>query len=961
MEKLNDILNTPNSLIIQNYFKLQEAAEKKYGQNTVVIIEIGSFFEIYQSDNFGKAQEMSKVLNILLTKKNKKIKEVTETNPFMCGIPSVTLDKYMERLISEDKWTIVLVKQNGTPPNITRSIDKIYSPGTNVDYLTSDEYNFLASVYIGKNKQDIYYGALSMIDLSIGKSYVYENFGTTEDKELPIDEIEQILRTHNVKEIVFTFEKEIEQKVLNAINPKGIPYTSNIEKDYKKAFNVTYQNELFSEIFNAKGFYSAIEDLDLERMPLATAALSVLLTFVIEHNKNIVDNLPKPENIKSKKFMYLGNNPIEQLNIHSANELSVSKIINKGCTAIGRRYITEQLLNPLCDKNEIVERINNSMDFLHNENNEEIRTSLKKIYDIERIWRKVELETISPFEVFNLIESIAEVNVIDNMSKEDCLTISKSMSLRATDLINKTSKIFDASKLCMFNLQNITESFINKGYSTNLDSLTAAHDIIHSDIESYRQSLEDEIGSKVVLNKTDTEGYYLEVTAKIFKEKEFSILNFLVEEELKTKNLKNSVKIYITNLTELSKKETLAWSNLLAEVKEVFFTFAKELYSFKDVYSEYVLYISKIDFYLNNVKLYEEKAYCIPQIIDTDKNFISIEKLRHPIVESIEETGVYIPNTITLGDKSLTTNNTNALYGDDTDFLNGFLLYGINSAGKTVLTKSIGISIILAQAGFFVPATSMEYTLRDSIFTRISGHDNIQKGLSTFAIEMLELKNIFNRATENSLVLGDEISHGTETISGMSIVASTVLELVDLNTLFVLSTHLHQLEDISAVRDLKTVTNAHLSIIYNEDSEKLTYDRTLKSGSGSSVYGLEFAKSLKLPKSFLDRAYKFRDEIAPDLSKAKLLGKDKRSNYNKKVFMTKCAICEEQAIETHHIKEQKDANDKGMHEHVRKNHKFNLLPLCETCHDKIHDGKLKINGFKQTSEGIELDIEQIEE
>ncbi len=137
-----------------------------------------------------------------------------------------------------------------------------------------------------------------------------------------------------------------------------------------------------------------------------------------------------------------------------------------------------------------------------------------------------------------------------------------------------------------------------------------------------------------------------------------------------------------------------------------------------------------------------------------------------------------------------------------------------------------------------------------SIFTRISGADNIAKGLSSFAVEMLELKNIFNRATKQSLILGDEISHSTETMSGVSIVASSILKLAKLEALFLFATHLHQLPDIEELKKLKNIICLHLSVLYEDSQDKLIFNRKLQAGSGSSMYGLEYAKSFIWIKSF---------------------------------------------------------------------------------------------------------------
>jgi len=185
-----------------------------------------------------------------------------------------------------------------------------------------------------------------------------------------------------------------------------------------------------------------------------------------------------------------------------------------------------------------------------------------------------------------------------------------------------------------------------------------------------------------------------------------------------------TIKIKSEELKNLSNNIIASENKVLNKVKEVFSSFTKELFKEENVkvQKELVKFIATIDFYLNNARLAEKMNYCTPEIIEED-NFYEAVSLR----------------------KELSSIDTEVLYNKGNSFLNGFLLYGINSAGKTVLTKSIGISIILAQAGFFVPASKMRFSLRKSIFTRISGNDNLQKGLSTFAIEMLELKNIETR------------------------------------------------------------------------------------------------------------------------------------------------------------------------------------------------------------------------
>ena len=235
--------------------------------------------------------------------------------------------------------------------------------------------------------------------------------------------------------------------------------------------------------------------------------------------------------------------------------------------------------------------------------------------------------------------------------------------------------------------------------------------------------------------------------------------------------------------------------------------------------------------------------------------------LRHPIIESNDERGIYVPNDVFLGTNNQTEHNHITLNASDGEDVLGTLLYGINSSGKSSLMKSIGLSVVLAQAGFFVPAVELRFGLYDKLFTRIVSQDNLYKGLSTFAVEMMELKNIFNRANERSLVLGDEISQGTETESALAIVSSAILKLISLKSTFIFATHLHQLGSIPQLQKLQNLIFLHLGIKYDESNDSLIYNRVLQLGMGDSLYGLEFAKSLHMDKEFLTMAQSIRENL----------------------------------------------------------------------------------------------------
>ena len=312
--------------------------------------------------------------------------------------------------------------------------------------------------------------------------------------------------------------------------------------------------------------------------------------------------------------------------------------------------------------------------------------------------------------------------------------------------------------------------------------------------------------------------------------------------------------------------------------------------------------------------------------------------IRHPIVECVQTEIEYVPNDVSLSE-------------------DGILLFGTNACGKSTLMKSIGLTIIMAQAGFFVPCSQLKYSPYTQIFTRILNNDNIFKRQSSFAVEMSELRGILKRADKNSLVLGDELCSGTETTSALSIVSAGLKTLSDLKCSFVFTSHLHQLMDIHLVKSIQTLKIYHLKIEYDSEKDLLIYKRKLEEGSGPAIYGLEVCRALDLGSEFISLARKIQMEIT---NTSDTLVNDKLSNYNSDIVMDICQICLDKSEHTHHIKEQNEADSNGIIDHHHKNITHNLVPLCEPCHHKVHNENLRIYGYIQTSDGIKLNYEYID-
>lgn len=988
---IDEILNDQKHKITDIYFELQEAYQSKFGNDVVILYELGTFYEVYQYNDLGKAIEVSHLINAVLTRKNKKI-DISKTNPHMCGIPSIKIDKYLDILLREEKYTIIIVSQIGEGKNVTRKIDKVISPGTNIDFNDSFKNNYISSIYLEKLKSGIIIGSSAYVDITSGNVFTFEIYGKEEDKEFALDELYKLSLTYEGKEVLIItdgFEQDEYIYIKNKLDLDSKVFVIHDKEYYKKSLNINYQDKLLSSIYNIKSMLSTIEYFDMEMFTNMSSALTLLIEFIIDHNHSVINNLKEPIILNNNKFLHLGNNAAEQLEIIGSNQYKgLVEILTKGCTPFGKRFINQRIINPIIDPNEINRRYNNSKQFIDSSILPSIKENLSKMYDMERLNRKILIESIHPFELSNFYTSLNHFMKIykliftDNNLKN--LDILSKINIKELIKIYKDiENFFDIDLLSMYSINSIDKSFIKFNINESIDSLKKEYDLIYRQIFAIASTFSklidntkeyDENSTLVKLNHNETEGFFLSITKNRYdsiKDKLSSINLKLddkiinLEKDFVARNLRNTIKITNSTLKNVSEKLNTIQSEILKETIIFYKNFINSLNIHKETLDNLTLFLGELEFSILNATLYSKNSYCIPTILDLeDDSFYQASKLRHPIIERIESNGIYVPNDIVLGNKKHMLNNPkfDSFYSQNkTDELLGIMLYGLNAAGKSSTMKSVGISIVLAQAGMFVPAESLRFTLYDSIFTRISGKDNIYKGLSSFAVEMTELKNIFNRVDGKSLVLGDEISHGTETISGMSIVASTVINLVENNNHFIFATHLHQLNDLDEIKELNKMVHLHLDVKYDDVNDKLIYNRELQYGHGASVYGLEFAKYLKLDKKFLLKANEIRKKIAEDLDNIEIISQKKTSRYNSKVFFTKCALCNKKADDIHHIKEQHTANENGLIDHHRKNHKYNLVPLCREHHNIIHDfmesnpNEILLE-YKQTSNGIELQI-----
>ncbi len=973
METSAKILASKDKLLTEIYFELQKHFEAKYGENTIILMEIGSFFELYEVNNdelkIGKAKEIAELLNIQLTRKNKNIVENSIKNPLLAGVPTVSIERYLGRLINTKKYTIVIVKQKGLPPKVQRYVSNVISPGTNFEYQTEAIESNLVSLIVDEN-QGIYSVGYAAIDVTTGKTIVNEMHSNRDDKTYALDVVFNLLQTYNTAEVIVTLQnKQIDKEWLSSYLELGQFSTTFNEKHCK----IAYQNELFKRVYQINSFLSPIEYLDLERYPYTTEALAILIEFIIEHDEAIIAKMNHPIFLGESRYLYLGNNALEQLGVISRNKSDVTllQLIDKTSTAFGKRLLRERLLSPIVDREILQKRYELTQKLLPH--SEQYDTHLKNIYDLERITRRIKLQKLHPVELTYIMMSLMAIEDLLNDITQHGVDIESNLITEVSEFKSYLEQTFNLEVCARFRIDQIDDNIFKNGVYPAIDTILekqnhemAKLEVVTSHIDKFFEQTKLNKSSFTEIGYLESEGYTVNLTKNRFTmiEKELKESFVTIEgkhyffKDFHYKHLKNSVKINSKLFEEITQIYENNQVKLVSLVKERYLQTLLALENrFSHLLNELTLFIANIDVAISNAKCAKSMNLTRPILIDNCNAYEAIG-LRHLIIEANEQRGIYVPNDIYLGEGLETKHNHITLNASNGAKVNGILLYGINSSGKSSLMKSIGLSVILAQAGFFVPAQELRLGMYEQLFTRIVSHDNLYKGLSTFAVEMMELKNIFNRATKKSLILGDEISQGTETESGLAIVAGAILKLLELDATFIFATHLHQLKNIEKLQKVDSLILLHLGVTYDEESDTLIYNRQLQLGMGSSLYGLEFAKSLHMDKTFLKNAYEIRESLLGKSSELKQLSLKRRSRYNKELYVTKCALCDDKVEDVHHIAQQSLANDAGMIGSINKNHKYNLIPLCKRHHKLVHEGKVLISGFVMTSKGIKLHYEE---
>jgi len=464
----------------------------------------------------------------------------------------------------------------------------------------------------------------------------------------------------------------------------------------------------------------------------------------------------------------------------------------------------------------------------------------------------------------------------------------------------------------------------------------------------------------------------------------------LIESCGKFNALKSTAKVYCKLIEDAELSSESVIDNFSKAMTHIYLEYSLALYNMNSNMLEKVTtWVANLDVLKSNAFAAFEGRYVCPTVVEGNVSYIRGKNLRHPIIEIIHDDVSFVGNDVNLGFK----HEMNEKIPHSAGSSNGMFLHSINNGGKTTYLKSVGLNLLMAQCGMFVPADSFEYVTFGNIITRLSGNDNMSRRQGSFAVEMAELRTVMNQSGPKTLVLGDEICRGTEQKSALAIVAAAAVKLCERRTNFIFSTHLRTLSDLEEIQDLtitgigglreevgkggkmekvdsfvpassENPTNTlpshvllkhyHFKTIQNGD--QIIFEYKLREGMGASLYGIEIAEMMGLDPSTCALAYRFRNIIENPDTYDVPIGGGKKSRYNSKLLNGICEIegCGKPVTETHHIRHQSEADESGFIDHFHKDSYFNLVGLCEKHHHEQHHGTLKIVGKAQTSTGVKL-------
>jgi DNA mismatch repair protein MutS len=909
----------------------------------------------------------------------------------MAGVRDYAVEKYIEKLTESGFTVVVFDQEKYQHPTtkkeiIQRKLQSIYSPGTYISStttaVTTNTRNNIMCIWIEKYRQKVVCG-IANANIVSGEIFLFEYESSLPLQNTSFDELERILCTHTPTELICITNMEQHETELalsysgaNLLSTKlhiisSLTTSTKIINCGKQTYQQSCLQLLAKPNTNSNVYETCCE---FHSHPMATQAICYLLDFIQEHNKNLVRKLQFPIFHHHSNRVTLANRTLRQLHIVTTTNgghghlASVETFLNKCSTPMGKRLLKNELLHPTIDSiwlNREYERIHQIHQLFEHDKVIQLRRNLNcNVRDVEKFCRQIVTKKLNPNSLYALYESIQcfsqrmhqevfETVFIEETDQyqyskdflkfmEEHFHIPLLIHAGVSQVSDENQPLTDSSSH-----MNHPQSFITRGVCKELDDILLEQNRLNHSLNSIHTFFETTFlfENSIKIHETEKCGISLQLTKKRaatlrtklaefgsptlcitpFHELKDNVTNDQDETiefrkgDVKINSISSSSdEISFPKLSEITQtilknKERIkiltnnAYQDILQEMEN----------SLYDTIIHIGRQIAEYDVILNKAYISKENNYCRPQIITDEHSSARVvaNSLRHPLIEHIQMNETYVANDVCLNQE-------------------GILLTGYNGIGKTSLIRALGISIIMAQSGFYVPCSEFILHPYQAIYCNIEKNDNLFKNMSTFQLEMSELRLIMRQADSNSLVLGDELMNSTELASGLSIMISALTTLCEKKVAFVIATHLNQLADYEEICCLQNLRMKHMSVCYDQEQQKLVYNRILKDGFGSKSYGLEVARSLLLEPSFLEKAFSLRNKYFPEESGVLSL---KTSKYSSKKLRGICENCKCQyGTEVHHKLEQHEADTLGFIGHVHKNHPANLMNVCETCHRNFH-------------------------
>ena len=803
--------------MMRQYFEIKENYK-----DCILFFRLGDFYEMFFED----AETAARELELVLTGRDCGL----EKRAPMCGIPFHASNSYIGRLVAKG-YKVAICEQVEDPKVakgiVKRDVIKVITPGTYTDssFVEETKNNYIMTIYSDLERNRC---SLAITDISTG------DFLATEgelEKGVILDEISKF----NPKEIILL--DSLDQELI-----KDITLTTPALISRKP---IEYFEEKFEEVLNAQ-FGEKSNSLSL----MVKKSSNALVKYILDTQKISLTNINDIEVYSLVDFMTIDLSSRRNLELtenlrEKSKKGSLLWVLDKTETSMGSRMLRRWIEEPLVNKEKITLRLN-AVEELFNDLslNDSLKEALHDIYDIERILGKISNKNANAKDLIALKTSIGKIPNVKGIIENCTSSLLKNYHHNLDDLRD----IYDLLEKSIKEDPSLTlkdGDLIKDGFNSEIDELrlakTNGKDWISS-LENREREFTGIKSLKVGFNKVF--GYYIEISKANYS-------SIPEGRYIRKQTLANAERFITPELKEIEEKLLGASEKLCSLEYDIFLDIRNEVENHIDRLKTTAKIIAELDCISNLAFVALENDFIKPEINEDGET--KIENGRHPVVEKVIPKGEFIPNDTIINK-------------DDNQLL---IITGPNMAGKSTYMRQVAIITLMCQIGSFVPASKANISVVDKIFTRIGASDDLAGGKSTFMVEMWEVSNILKNATENSLVLLDEVGRGTSTYDGLSI-AWSVIEYICKNknlrckTLF--ATHYHELTKLEG--EIHGVRN--YSVAVKEVDNNIIFLRKIIEGGADQSYGIEVAKLAGIPDEVINRAKEILEKLEMESSKDNL-------------------------------------------------------------------------------------------